>query len=540
MQDQIFQRFQALRLLRKGVSELCQHHLNALNLFHAGDDLTKPFKANTKLSVFAHLMPDSTEKSELQNNGKISIACTVTCIKSILRCIGFPLEMNLDYTQILTRLDQCLKNKDLNTGELLSGNPFTVGLLLPILKSFPSLTTSNLIVSSCIEYARKSIKKGGARIATFPESGYHKACEPCPAALAFGGNRCELITRSPEYISESDLIPRKDMPARYAQVSELLGSLIFPDAEATQFFNRVHGLLELPNQLPVSFFVEEDWATLPVEVTQLPASRQPLCWEQPLCRLIVGSTPRCAWSAPKDRGLRVLLICANVSGCISCQLDGCQTNQPVVSSLTSLEAEIESLKDMFETYKRTYPAKVSCVHVVESDQCSKEVIVTTLQNHTWDIVHFAGHGQMCWREGIRCGCLLVKGNESRFPFGTSTVNVLPTETLVASLSAKSFNSLVFFSCCKSVDAGMAHLVAATKECEVVAFQGSVEDQAAAEFSRAFYKELLYSLEGNECDVRAIALKARLKMLSMGLECQILSRIVTVCMSDREIDATNVI
>ena len=174
MPDTPLEQFHALRSLRRCVSELSQHHLEALSLFHPTDDLTKIGQQKVNVGPFSRQRPTAAEKAALiADPTLISITSTATCIKSLLWCPDFLPDDHADYSILLTALNKrweqnklTFKNLDLG-----SGDPYTVGLLLPVLAALNAPPASPLI-TGCLAAAKQSVKDGGARIQMSPASGY--------------------------------------------------------------------------------------------------------------------------------------------------------------------------------------------------------------------------------------------------------------------------------------------------------------------------------------------------------------------------------
>lgn len=155
---------------RRKVTEAALAHIDALDLFHPSAQLSGIKKSKTKVSAFAVLLPTDYDLGELAK-GKISIASTVTCIKSLNHCPDFQPDANADYSTLVQGLADRLANDNLRTSDLPHGNPFTIGLLLPILKTMEADPTSELVKKS-IEFAEHAIGDGGVSIGNFPQNGY--------------------------------------------------------------------------------------------------------------------------------------------------------------------------------------------------------------------------------------------------------------------------------------------------------------------------------------------------------------------------------
>src|SRR5687768_1751575 len=169
--DSTLARLEELSVLRKRVSGLSARHLHSLKLFHPLDDITAVERRKVSVSAFSHLFPDDEDIRKIKG-GKISITSTVTCIKSLYSCPDFKPEENSDYSDLLSGLTERLKPPgSLTSGQLDHGNPFTVGLLLPMLKIMNAGAKSD-IVKKCIGFATQAAKKGGISIGEFPENGY--------------------------------------------------------------------------------------------------------------------------------------------------------------------------------------------------------------------------------------------------------------------------------------------------------------------------------------------------------------------------------
>lgn len=171
--EDILAKFEELSELKEKVSSVSQSQLEALNLFHPSAKLTA-IKKN-KVDVFSFLQlynPSPTIPT------KVSIASTATCIKSLQFCPEFQPRDNADYTKIVDNLGERLKANNLNTSGLHHGNPFTIGLLLPILRAI-NINKSEPIVIACIDFAINSIKEaevepneGGISLKDYPPNAY--------------------------------------------------------------------------------------------------------------------------------------------------------------------------------------------------------------------------------------------------------------------------------------------------------------------------------------------------------------------------------
>lgn len=160
-----------LSVLRRRVLALSTRHLPALKPFHPLDDITKVKDQKVSVSAFSHLFPTDKDETEIKG-GKVSITSTVTCIKSLYSCPDFKPEKNADYTGLLEGLTKKLDPPgELTSKGLDHGNPFTVGLLLPILKIM-NADPGSKIVEESIRFATEAIRSGGVSIRKFPENGY--------------------------------------------------------------------------------------------------------------------------------------------------------------------------------------------------------------------------------------------------------------------------------------------------------------------------------------------------------------------------------
>jgi hypothetical protein len=171
MTDDTRRRFEALRQARLDVQDLAKTHIAALQLFHAGGHLGQVGKKVVKVEAFDKLLPDTATLAILAGNKEISIASSVTCVKSLLSCPSFRPEVNVDFSGLLGRIDTKRAAARLRTGGLTNGNAFTVGLLLPMLKQMKADPACDL-VKVCIAFAKKAVANEGARIAHYPPNGY--------------------------------------------------------------------------------------------------------------------------------------------------------------------------------------------------------------------------------------------------------------------------------------------------------------------------------------------------------------------------------
>jgi hypothetical protein len=171
--ENLLDTFDQLRAQKASVEMLCRSHLYALNLFHPSTDLSKIRRERVEVFAFSYLMPDRNVGAMPNvENGKIGIASTVTCIKSLFQCPEFRPISNADFSSLIAGLMSRLEEGRLNTSELSHGNPFTVGLLLPLLKCIPTITPDSPLVRECIAFAREAASSGGVAIPTFPPNGY--------------------------------------------------------------------------------------------------------------------------------------------------------------------------------------------------------------------------------------------------------------------------------------------------------------------------------------------------------------------------------
>lgn len=132
---------------------MCNYHYNALDLFSA-DPPTRGF----------------IQLLSSDRKARISIASTATCIRSLLSCPEFS-NIKHDFTTLWAELETRTKDVQLDSSGLYPGNPFTVGLLLPVLKRI-NTPADSLVVKACLGFAQDAVKSGGARIGSFRENGY--------------------------------------------------------------------------------------------------------------------------------------------------------------------------------------------------------------------------------------------------------------------------------------------------------------------------------------------------------------------------------
>lgn len=163
------ERFEKLCELRSEVLEYCRYHLSALALFHPLDDIKQLKDRKIKISAFSKLFPNGKDIEEIKL-GKVSITSTVTCLKSLLLCQQFQPSLNVDYSEFINRLNQ--NESNLSTTGLSNYNPYTVGLLLPILKRIDITNLNQSLIDKCVKAAQKSIKNGKVSIQNFAPSSY--------------------------------------------------------------------------------------------------------------------------------------------------------------------------------------------------------------------------------------------------------------------------------------------------------------------------------------------------------------------------------
>jgi len=157
----LHENFNLLKNLRARVIELSSYHLSSFALFHIGQDFAQILSGKSSLYGF------SNSPSKLGHEN-VSIASTSTCIRSIQASDDCP---NLDFSGLIEHLLNRYSERRINTTGLGHLNPFTVGQLLPILKSIDAPVDSDLVID-CIEHTKEYLAEAGVRISPYPPNGY--------------------------------------------------------------------------------------------------------------------------------------------------------------------------------------------------------------------------------------------------------------------------------------------------------------------------------------------------------------------------------
>ncbi len=163
--------FFELRKFKAEVDSLCKGHVKSLGHFHTNGTL---ISKNEKCSVYNFTSLLDRDKTSEDPFGKnISISSTVTCIKSLMLSLEVnPIE-DFDFSKIKENLEKRYmegeqptrksndklgeKSRGITTQGLQHKNPFTIGLLLPLLRLLNFSKDSELI-KGCLESAEKHAK----------------------------------------------------------------------------------------------------------------------------------------------------------------------------------------------------------------------------------------------------------------------------------------------------------------------------------------------------------------------------------------------
>lgn len=159
--------FFELAQVKTDISAILDKHKVALSLFHVSPE---DF-ANQSIVKFNQLLKVEESVSE-HSKSKISITTTVTCIKSILLIDDYTI---YDFAKFIDELNCRFKNNDVTTSGLEHGNPFTIGLLLPLLNQLVDKTNLNdfeNLRQFCIEKAKAHLLEPGISIPDFPKHAY--------------------------------------------------------------------------------------------------------------------------------------------------------------------------------------------------------------------------------------------------------------------------------------------------------------------------------------------------------------------------------
>src|ERR1700680_1462790 len=155
--------FVELRDRKRQLERLAEGHLQALQRFHYGADLTGLERGGVSLSPFAlEAVPEHTD------DPRMSISSTTTCVRSLLAspAVGDRARFAL----ILEALGQRWTEQSLKTGELAHNNPYTLGQLLPVLRRMSA--DAPALLPDAIAALRGAVGNPGVSLGGFPPNGF--------------------------------------------------------------------------------------------------------------------------------------------------------------------------------------------------------------------------------------------------------------------------------------------------------------------------------------------------------------------------------
>jgi len=162
--------FQSLVRIKSELKKTFNKQKYALDLFHLPSNELKLNK------IRRFVISINNEKKTLNSStNKISITSSVTCIKSL---IFSNQHISYDFVPFIDLLYERFADSELTTTGLQHGNPFTVGLLLPVLSqlNYNSSCTNyfkySKIIDFCIDSAKNHLSNGGINFDHFPKNSY--------------------------------------------------------------------------------------------------------------------------------------------------------------------------------------------------------------------------------------------------------------------------------------------------------------------------------------------------------------------------------
>lgn len=200
-----------------------------------------------------------------------------------------------------------------------------------------------------------------------------------------------LASQVTDYI---EVLPNDEWYSQFGTLGSTLCQLLCSSKkfknDLTQGLRQVGGV----KQTRVSFCLEEGESRhFPVALESIfPPSNYPkLPWmvTAPLYRYL---GPKGARPTVSLQGrLHVLLVAADVDGTLDTVLN--RHNQPwELERLPAIENEIKALEKMLQREQRRKTiASVSCLIAERGKPITEEILLRTISEHHWDIVHFAGH-----------------------------------------------------------------------------------------------------------------------------------------------------
>jgi hypothetical protein len=151
---------ETLRDKKNHVAHLSSFQIPALSRFHFNDT---PFMNLNPVDIhgFKHLL----------NDPELSIVGSAFCVRSLHTNPAFVRMPTVNYSNLITLLEQKHSDGQFKTSGLLHGNPYTISHILPVLKLIGAKRDSDL-VESCIEIAKAALRKPGVCVPNFPPNGY--------------------------------------------------------------------------------------------------------------------------------------------------------------------------------------------------------------------------------------------------------------------------------------------------------------------------------------------------------------------------------
>jgi len=148
--------FEELTGARERIARLCEKHVATLNRFHVGGgNLSQPTTSEIRVEGFSHLL-----KGRGSDDGKVSLASTATCLNSLFSLNDFSARKGINYATLRKELKERVEAEKLYTGGLPHGNPFTVGLLLPVLEKM-EMAKDDEVVKYCLDCAKTAVSRAG-------------------------------------------------------------------------------------------------------------------------------------------------------------------------------------------------------------------------------------------------------------------------------------------------------------------------------------------------------------------------------------------
>lgn len=247
-----------------------------------------------------------------------------------------------------------------------------------------------------------------------------------------------------------------------------------PEVKSAYLESRAKG-----QTLSLSFETSREFLRLPLEFMRSDQPAEYLALQHPLTRFLCDATPKREVLSPQllatKKRLHVLLIASN-------------TKPPI----DGVDAEVQELHH-FLTSQGNIPVNVK---LISTESATYRRVRTELTKHTYDIIHYAGHG-LYRPESPEESSLYFWGEENK------QGDILPLKAAeLKMLLEHSETRLVYLSCCYGAAAGsqtdlldddfLGLLDAVTQAGvpSVLGFRWPVSDQGARELAVAFYRSLL--------------------------------------------------